>query len=147
MTREDIYAALFAIVQTAATAAGAKTCSRKLRHWDDVKASEQPAIFQVQRTESSNQKLKVPAIWTLNIDLYVYVNTSDDPRAAPSTLLNPIIDALEAVMPPDEEKAGGPQTLGGLVSHCWIAGTIETSEGVLGDQEVAIIPVEIVGAE
>jgi hypothetical protein len=146
MTREPIYAALFEIVKAAAISAGAKTYSRKLRHWDDVKAGEQPAVFQVQRAESSSQKLKVPAIWTLNVDLYVYINTSDDPRVAPSTLLNPIIDALEAVMPPDESP-GGPQTLGGLVSHCWIAGTIETSEGVLGDQEVAIIPVEIVGAE
>jgi hypothetical protein len=147
MIREPIYAALFALIQTAATAAGAKTCSRKLRHWADVPPGQQPAIFQIQRNETSEQRKRIPAKWTLNVDVYVYVNTSDDPKAAPSTLLNPILDALEEVMPPDEEAAGGPQTLGGLVSHCWIAGTIETSEGVLGDQEVAIIPVEIVGAE
>ena len=145
MTREDIYKALFVLIQTAATAAGAKTCSRKLRHWADVPAAEQPTIFQIQRNETSTQQRGVPAKWTLNVDIYVYVNTGKDPKAAPSTLLNPILDAIEAVMSPCEPD--GPQTLGGLVSHCWIAGTIETAEGVLGSQEVAIIPVEIVGAE
>ena len=35
------------------------------------------------------------------------------------------------------------QTLGGLVAHAWIDGVIETDEGVLGDQAVAIIPVVI----
>lgn len=145
MIREDIYSALFAIVRTASQNAGAKTVSRKLRHWADVPAGEQPAIFQIQKGESSLQRRGVPAKWTLNVDLYVYVNTTDDPDIAPSTLLNPIIDALEEVMPPNEPD--GPQTLGGLVSHCWITGNLETAEGVLGSQEVAIIPVEIVGAE
>ena len=145
MTREDIYSALFALVKTACDSAGVVTCERKLRHWSDVSAKEQPAVFQVQKGESSVQRLKIPAIWKLDVDLYVYVNTSSSPKIAPTTLLNPIIDALEAAFPPNEPD--GPQTLGGLVSHCWITGKIETAEGVLGPQEVAIIPVEILGAE
>jgi hypothetical protein len=29
------------------------------------------------------------------------------------------------------------------VKHCWISGAIETDEGVLGGQAVAIVPIEI----
>ena len=36
------------------------------------------------------------------------------------------------------------QTLGGLVSDCWISGKIETDEGALGGQAVAIIPIEMI---
>ena len=38
------------------------------------------------------------------------------------------------------------QTLGGLAAHAWTAGKIETDEGVLGGQAVAIVPVEILVA-
>jgi hypothetical protein len=34
-------------------------------------------------------------------------------------------------------------TLGGLVNYCRIEGDIETDEGLLGEQAVAIIPVSI----
>lgn len=145
MNRETIYQALFDLVDSTARAAGAVTTSRKLRHWADVPAVEQPAVFQAQRNESSDQARGRPEKWTLNVDLYVYVNTSADPAAAPTTLLNPIIDALDDAF--QSCAPDGPVTLGGLVSHAWITGPIETSEGLLGDQEVAIIPIEIVGAE
>ena len=141
MTREQIYSALFSLIQTACQGAGVVTVSRKLMHWTDISAQQQPAVFQIQKDEEPEQKWKVPTKWKLNVDLYVYVNTSANPNTAPSSLLNPIIDAIEAVLLPNEPN--GPQTLGGLVSHAWISGKIETSEGVLGPQEVAIIPVEI----
>ena len=56
-------------------------------------------------------------------------------------VLNPLLDAVEAALAPD--PVGHVQTLGGLVSHCWIAGRIQTDEGVPGGQAVAIVPVEI----
>jgi hypothetical protein len=143
--REDIYSALFDILETTAKAAGAKTCSRKLRHWSDVPAAEQPAVFQIQRTESSIRRRGVPAKTTLNVDFYIYVNTSDDPQLAPTTLLNPILDAIDNAFP--SEEPGGPVTLDGLVSHVWTTGNIETAEGVLGSQEVAIVPIEIITGE
>ncbi len=146
MKREDVYSALFTIISAAALAAGAKTTSRKLRHWSDVSAAEQPAVFQVQRTENSDQRPGIPGKWTMNLDIFLYVNTSDDPNAAPTTILNPIVDAIVNCLP--SADPGGPVTLGtNRVSHAWVSGPIETSEGVLGNQEVAIIPVEIVGAE
>jgi hypothetical protein len=140
--REPIYLALFELISDLAEANGVVTVARKLRHWADVSATDQPAIFQIQRNEVPGQTRGLPTKWKLNVDLYIYVNSGDDPAGSPAKILNPILDALEALFPPSEEN-GQIQTLGGLASHCWISGTIETSEGVLGAQEVAIVPIEI----
>jgi hypothetical protein len=141
MNREAIYSALFSTIQGIAITAGVKTIGRRLVHWSDVPSSDQPAIFQVQRHEDPMpHKRGLPTEWKLAADIYVYVNTGQDPHASPAIMLNPILDALDALFPASSENI---QTLGGLVSHCWIAGRIETSEGSLGSQEVAIIPIEI----
>lgn len=138
MTRETIYAALYAKLTAIP---GIVTTGRRLKHWSDVPAEQQPALYLIQRNETPSQVKGVPAKWSLKADLYLYVNTGNDENIAPATLLNPLLDAIEAVLA--VEPFSGFQTLGGLVSHAWIAGTIETSEGVLGNQEVAIIPIEI----
>ena len=83
-----------------------------------------------------------PTIWTLSADFYVYVHSSD-PYLAPAMLLNPLLDALEAALAPS--PVTGIQNLGlpAMVQHAYIAGKVETDEGVLGDQAIAIVPVEI----
>lgn len=137
MTREPIYNALFAKL---AAAAGFATASRRLRHWSDVGAAEQPALFQVQKSETVRRDAGLPPKWTLGIDLFVYAHAPDDATAA-TTVMNPLLDAIEAALAPD--PLSNLQTLGGLVAHCWIAGKVETDEGVLGGQAVAIVPIEI----
>ncbi|HEY3919446.1 MAG TPA: hypothetical protein VGL83_16780 [Stellaceae bacterium] len=137
MIREPIYAALFALV---ATAAEFVTVSRRLRHWTDVGAAEQPALFQIQKSETAEGRRPLPAKWRAAVDLYLYAQAPDE-IAAPATVLNPLIDAIEAALAPDPFT--NVQSLGGLVSHCWIAGKIQTDEGVLGGQAVAIVPLEI----
>jgi len=138
--REPIYAALFALVRDAA---GFVTADRRLRHWSSVAPAEQPALFMAQKLEMAAVKtLAAPTVWTLAVDLYLYVYSSD-PYAPPASLLNPLLDAVEAVLAPS--PATGIQDLGlpNMVGHAYIAGKLETDEGVLGDQAVAIIPVEI----
>ena len=137
MIREPIYAALFALVQSAAPFV---TVSRRLRHWSDVGAAEQPALFMIQKTETAEERRPLPVKWRASVDLYVYAQAPDE-TTAPSTVLNPLLDALEAALAPD--PVSHVQTLGGLVQHCWIAGRIATDEGVLGGQSVVIVPVEI----
>src|SRR5690348_2001477 len=139
MTREPIYSALFALLSAAASFA---TSSRRLRHWSDVGSAEQPALFVVQKSETAERKAGLPAKWRAAVDVYVYVHAPDD-ETAPSTVLNPLLDAIEAALAPQ----GSVQTLGGLAAHAWIAGKIETDEGVLGGQAVAIVPVEILVAD
>ncbi len=137
MTREPVYAALFALV---ATAADFVTASRRLRHWSDVGAAEQPALFVIQKSEAAEQRRPLPVKWRAAVDLYVYVQAPDE-LTAPASVLNPLLDAVEVALAPDPFTQ--VQSLGGLVQHCWIAGKIATDEGVLGGQAVAIVPVEI----
>jgi hypothetical protein len=137
MNREPIYAALFALVQGAASFV---TISRRLRHWSDVAAAEQPALFQIQKSETAEERRPLPVKWRARVDLYLYAHAPDE-LTAPATMLNPLLDALEVALAPD--PVSHVQTLGGLVQHCWIAGGIQTDEGVLGGQSVAIVPIEI----
>ena len=140
IAREPVYAALFGLLQNAA---GFVTASRRLRHWSDVAPAEQPALFLAQKSEAAaNPALAAPAVWTLHADAFVYAH-SGDPYAAPAALLNPLLDAVVAALAP--LPATGLQDLGlpGAVRHARIAGKIETDEGVLGDQAVAIVPIEI----
>jgi hypothetical protein len=137
MIREPIYAALFAL---AAGATSFVTVSRRLRHWSDVGAAEQPALFMIQKSETAEERRPLPAKWRASVDLYLYVQAPDE-LTSPATVLNPLLDAVETALAPD--PVGHVQTLGGLVSHCWIAGRVQTDEGVLGGQAVAIVPIEI----
>ena len=139
MNREAIAVALFNLVKTPGALV---TTSRRLKHWSDVPAEEQPALFQAQGKEAvdtSAQKMGAPNTHKIEFQLYIYTH-STDPTAPPSTLLNQILDAIEAAMTP---TPGTKQTLGGLAQHAFISGSIETDEGVLGDQAVAIIPIEV----
>ncbi|MGD9613835.1 MAG: hypothetical protein AB7H90_01410 [Alphaproteobacteria bacterium] len=144
MNREVIYSTLFTKVTAVAKFV---TKERRLRHWSDVAPAEQPALFMVQEGEDVEYPvLGAPGTWTFRARLYLYVHTSD-PYASPSVEMNKLVDAVQdALKPPPIGHGGRPvQTLGlePVVQHCWIEGTIETDEGVLGDQTVAIIPVNI----
>ncbi len=135
MNREQIYAALFAKLSASSAF---KTTSRKLRHWAEVKDIEQPALFQAQKREMAVTTPGQPTVWTFQADIYLYVFQKN---GTPSTLLNSLVDALGAALAPD--PITNKCTLGGLVQHAWIEGAIETDEGTLGDQAVAIVPVVI----
>ena len=142
MTRETIYAALFALISGKAPFI---TTSRVLKHWNDVGPEEMPALFQVQKTEEKKQQRGTPAIWTLRTDLYLYVHTNAQQLGGSITasqLLNPLLDAVTGAFAIDD-LSNNVCTLGGMVSHAWIDGAIETSEGQLGDHEIAIVPVAV----
>lgn len=140
IAREPIYAALFALV---AGAAEFVTVARRLRHWSDVAPAEQPALFMRQKQEvAAVPRLGAPTVWKLGVEFYLYAH-SQHPHAAPATVLNPLIDAVEAALEP--LAATGLQDLGlpATVQHAYIAGRIATDEGALRDQAVVVIPVEI----
>lgn len=138
MNRETIHAALFAKLSTAA---GFATASRRLKHWNDTPAAEQPALFLSHKTESAEPRQGLPTLWTLDFDAYLYARAPDR-ATSPSSVLNPMLDAISGAIAPDNATMSA-QTLGGLVAHCWIEGSVETDEGTLGDQAVAIIPIRI----
>lgn len=135
MNREAIYVALYNLV---VKATGITTTSRRLKHWADVPPGDQPALFMVQKSETAQVVTKQPTKWLLEVDLYIYVNTQNQ---APGQALNPILDALTTVLTP--ANPDNVQTLSSLVQYARIEGRIETDEGALGDQLVAIVPIHI----
>lgn len=139
MNREAIYAALAAKL---ASAPGVVTFSRKLKHWNDVSPIEQPALFQAQKSETAARTTGLGPVWSLEVVLYLYVNTAGD--TSPTVTLNAVLDAILAALAPlpVQEK----QTLGGLAHDCRLEGAIETDEGTLGDQAVAIMHIRIITA-
>lgn len=140
IARETIYAAFFAQV---ATAADFVTVGRRLRTTADVAAAEQPALFMCQKSETAaNPTYGAPTVWTLSVELHLYAHSSD-PYRAPATVLNPLLDAVEAALAPS--AATGVQDFGlpGMVQHAYIAGKVKTDDGALGDQAVAVVPIEI----
>lgn len=137
MNREAIYSALFSRL---ANLPGVMTASRRLRHWSDVGMSEQPAVFMSQKNETAAKTQGTASIWTFAVDVYLYVKVQGND--APGPALNPLLDAIEAALAPDN-PIKNTCTLGGLVHHCRIDGSIETDEGTLGDQAVAIVPILI----
>jgi hypothetical protein len=138
--RELIYTALWELGSNAARFTSA---NRRLRHWADVPPAEQPALFMSEKGgQAAVKKLGAPIVWTLYADFYMFAHSSD-PYLAPATILNPLLDAFEAALSPSPTT--GIQNLGlpQMVQHAYIAGKIQTDEGVLGDQALAIVPVEI----
>jgi hypothetical protein len=92
--------------------------------------------------QAAIKKLGAPIVWTLYADFYVYAHSSD-PYLTPVAILNPLLDALEAALAPAATTGIHNLGLPQMVQHAYIAGKVQTDEGVLGDQAIAIVPVEI----
>ena len=136
LVREPIYSALFAQL---AAISGLVTTSRRLLHWTDCGPNMQPALFMTQGAEDATSQQKgLPYKWALSVKVWVYVNVQDG--QAPAPVINPILDQITALLTPIN---GNKLTLGGLVDELIIDGTIETFEGTLGNQEVAVVPIKI----
>jgi hypothetical protein len=148
---ETIYAALWSQVSGVAGFANLAVLPSgatrpRLRHWSDVSAAEQPALFQsegglVPRYTADGRRAAMVPSWTLRADLFIYAKAANE-YTSPATVLNPLIQAVCAGLDPSPTDArqylGIPQT----VRETHIT-NIKTDEGVLGDQAVAVISVEI----
>lgn len=153
LDREALLTALFTRLQGIQ---GVVTVSRKPKTFDQVSPAEHPAIYMVTESQEAVNQKGLPPVWKLKVTVYLYVYDSSD--AGPESLLNTYIKSIEACLEqqPGEARAANPRypvdpyakttTLGGLASHCWISGPVETDGGGLGNQAAAIIPIEIMSA-
>jgi hypothetical protein len=139
MNREAIASALFALVQGSASFA---TASRRVKLWTDVSSADKPAIFMAEHGETYVRKGEaLPAVITMDVELLIYIDAGKDQSVTPITVLNPLIDAVDAALAPS--PVTGKQTLGGLVTHCWIEGKVMKDPGDLDGDGVAVIPIKI----
>ncbi|HAV5432052.1 Uncharacterised protein [Acinetobacter baumannii] len=143
MNSEVIYQALFDRLST--NVQGLKTVSRRLRHFNNVTPDERPAMF---ITQGNQQEVPVHGLDSkveLAAEVYLYIHETDRAKP-PSSQMNIFIDRVRDAIQPDHPEFSEYQTLGGLVEHCWIEGTVEVYEAVenmLDDQAIAIIPIRI----
>ena len=145
--REAIWGALFNLLLTLSVPNGGKfvTVQRRVRHWTDVAAGEQPYLALLQHQETAIARDRgMPTKWELAGKIIVYARSDiDQLGTSGGQVLNPLIDAVEGALAPVPAQ-GNVQSLAGLVSRVFIDGVVEVDEGNLDNQAVAIIPVRII---
>jgi hypothetical protein len=154
VTRNQIFQGLVALINplvgTVITAADGRStvntmtvqsCVRNLIHWSKVDAAQQPSIWITSRTQIATTKPNLPTKWELQGAIWVYVR--DESPNGPAAFMDDFLDKIEGMFKTSRNGAG-KVTLGNLVHDCRINGSIDTDEGLLGPQAVAVIPVEIV---
>lgn len=70
--------------------------SRIFKTYDDLEASEQPALIMVKTSESVANQRGLPPIWTLQGTIYLYCRNDQDPYVGASVQLNQLISLVEA---------------------------------------------------
>lgn len=140
MSREAAYQGLFNLLSTLQTAGTVKIVDRRVQLLETMQPAQLPALFMAVGGQKVATKEKMPAARTFDATVFLYV-ANPDPKTSADIALNNLLDALEAVLAPlpAQEK----QTLGGVVSHCWIEGAIEVFSGPLGQRAAAIVPVKM----
>ena len=138
MNREAIYGALF---DRLAALEGFQTISRRLKHWADVPKDAQPALYMAQTGEQPSTTTGQPTKWRLQLDIYLYVQV--EPDQAPAPQLNPLLDAVCNLLNTPHPITGRYGLGIDGVEWARVDGPIETDEGTLGSQAVAIVPVTI----
>ena len=137
MNREAIYTALFNLAKTAT---GITYTSRFLQPIDSVATANLPALFQRQVSDDPKNDKGIPAVLTLEAELYIYVVNAgdglDNSSSAPAIQLNNYLDNIDAALLPDPVTQ--VQTLGGLVSHCWRTSTNYFEDPITGKAALAI---------
>lgn len=155
INREAIYEALFARLQDAGTSF--KTYTRRWKSiWDDPQERVPllPMLVQWDANETviwTNRGIGRILTLTTTIEVYAKIPPSlTGPAGVPdkttpgSQVLNPLLDAIDTALEPDDWQTG-MLTLGGLVIDCRVEGTVAKA---LGDADPsglcgALVPVQI----
>lgn len=132
--REDVSVALFNLLATnQALAALCKTVTRKPKIWTAVNDAEKPFLTLFKGGPSTEafdqpQERRVGLTkYILHFNLWLYVVADPSGQTNAETIVNNISDAIDAAMQTDVNKSsfGERQTLGGLVTNCYIDGGSE----------------------
>ena len=146
MTREAIFSALFALSENVTWSNGPfKTRSRRVKLFSDVPKEQQPALYQAEHDELSSQTSKMPYKNIYSASWIIYQATGFSPSAIPAVENNLILDAVYAAIAPLPTDPGYPQrnTLGGLVYHCYIDGSVFKDPGDIDNQGMLVIPIKL----
>lgn len=150
LDREAALEAMKALVVAYEATPGTKyfrTVSRRLIDFTSVPPENQPACFIHDAGESTTRASELgPSKEVLKPEIILYTHCGPDD--VPSSVMNVSIKAfLAAIAPAGRDLAlwGQRQTLGGIVSHCYVDGETLKFPGDQDNQNVAILPVRILG--
>ena len=147
ITREAALEALLATLGAAtwgspATGFGIKT-RRNLAPEQMATVGSPGLALMVHHEEYERRALNLPPRRTITVAVAVYVCVGNDFTAIPDAVLNPIKDALDVALAPDNH-ASGFCTLGGAVAQCGIRGEVIQAPGDKPGYGLAIIPIDLV---
>ncbi len=120
---------------------GYKVVSRRFKTPDQVDVVQTPALYILQGPIGNARQGGVPNKQTINCWLFIYTNP-EPVDILPSTTLNNAITAANAILV-DPTFPLREQTLGGLVSNCWVEGDVIYDSGEVQPPGLAVIPVKI----
>ncbi len=142
-SREDALEALAALLASAYDWTTGPL--RRLKLWTDVSMANRPACFIFEGGfESYAWSEGAIAKRILEPKIFIYLNAKD-PNSAGASLLNEVMDALDAAFAlSGDDLLFGRNTLGGLVSQCRIDGKIMKDPGDLDGDALLIVPVKLI---
>lgn len=147
VSREQIAQALFKLLQGVnanITFAPAKfqTISRSAFIWARTPPANQPALYLIHSGERATQNSAFGLTkWNPLFILQIYAQRGGETEAIPDTLIDGMLDGIDATL--QSKPQGERQTLGGLVTNCWIEGEILFAPGEIASQLNMIVPVRV----
>jgi len=145
-TRNQVFTGLFNLLKTIPAPTGApwQVFSQSLVSFDDIPA--QPALYLHRGIQIAEQnKAYGVTRWQWRVWLFIYYRvegfTPATDTSYPDQLTDQFLDNLEQLF--QVEPNAGTFTLGGLVHHCWIDGSIFTENGLIDGQAFIIVPLSI----
>jgi hypothetical protein len=140
VTREQVMAALFARLQAIP---GIVSTSRRMTLPGMIAPGDMPRLMLWEQPERASNVTGLPDRRTWEAwAVIVFVN--DDTTVPGATIINPMIDAIEAALKVDDFGAN-TCTLGGLVHYARIEGTVvkETGDTDTTGLGGAVVPIKI----
>ncbi len=149
--REEIYAALFALLDPLKVAGKLKHTSRRLEFVEEVDIGLMPGVWQNQYMELPSAYAQTGvACWQFDVDWYLYCGNNDE-TVPTSPIINPALDAVMSVLP----RADGtgavngilrvtiPELAAPLVCTISLREPVRTWEGLLNNKSVTEVPLRI----
>ena len=139
MSREAIAVALFNVLQTIP---GINFYYRRPALWDET--TPMPALYMGQTDENATYSGDNTALglYSIEFPVTIYINAGLDPNVTPDTLLNTLMDAVDAALAPPPYPPN-QQTLGGLVAYARREGEVIRIPGYLDGQGMVLFKVKV----
>lgn len=149
LDREPIVAALAARLK--ARCPSLKDVTRLYRPYNRVEAEEKPLAIVVVGSQRGDVRRGAPSTWTLQLPVYLYTHADEASLSTvPSTQLNALVKEIEDALERDT-AAETPSLMDELYSTnlglknvyvCRLT-SVETDEGLLQPEGVAVLTVEV----